>query len=67
GGVLIALASICAWYGRGFGSGYLVIRPAAFFVGSIATTLDTLNALICTAISAERIGTVRHRAVRFFI
>jgi len=67
GGTYIALASICALYGRGFESGYLILRPAAFFIGSIAAALNALTAITGTYIIAYQFDMTIKKDLRFFI
>ncbi len=67
GGAFIALAATCALYGRGFESGYLILKPAAFFIGSIASAIDALTAITGTYIIAKRREMATHRELRFFI
>lgn len=67
GGTYIALAAICALYGRGFESGYLILRPAAFFIGSIAAALNALTAITGTYIIAYQFDMTTKKDLRFFI
>lgn len=67
GGAFVALATVCALYGRGFESGYLILKPAAFFLGSIAAAIDALTAIMGTYIIAQRQEQATHRELRFFI
>lgn len=67
GGAYIALATICMLYGRGFEAGYLILKPAAFFLCSIAAAVDALAAIMGTYIIAKRYDTLNHRDLRFFI
>jgi Na+/H+-dicarboxylate symporter len=67
GGPYIALATICALYGRGFEAGYLILKPAAFFICSIAAAIDALTAIVGTWIIAKRQDMASHRDLRFFI
>jgi len=67
GGTFIALAAICALYGRGFEAGYLILKPAAFFLGSVAAAIDALTALAGTYIVGKKWDMVNHRDLRFFI
>jgi Na+/H+-dicarboxylate symporter len=67
GGAYIALATICALYGRGFEAGYLILKPAAFFIGSIAAAIDALTAVFGTFLIAKRWEMVNNRDLRFFI
>ncbi len=67
GGTYMALASLCMLYGRGFESGYLILRPAAFFIGSAAAALNTLTGIIGTYIMAYHFKMVHKKDLRFFI
>jgi len=67
GGAYSALASVCMLYGRGFESGYLILRPAAFFIGAVAAALNALTAIMGTYIVAYRFDMTRHKDLRFFI
>jgi len=67
GGTYIALASLCALYGRGFESGYLILRPAAFFIGSVAAAINALTAITGTYIIAYRFNMIGRKDLRFFI
>ena len=67
GGAYVALAAVCALYGRGFEAGYLILKPAAFFICSIAAATDALSAVVGTFVIAKRWDMVNHRDLRFFI
>ncbi|MEL3907033.1 MAG: cation:dicarboxylase symporter family transporter [Treponema sp.] len=67
GGTYTALASLCLLYGRGFESGYLILRPAAFFIGAVAAALNALTAITGTYIVAYRFQMTRTKDLRFFI
>jgi len=67
GGAYIALATVCMLYGRGFEAGYLILKPAAFFICSIAAATDALTSLMGTYAMAKRWDMVHHRELRFFI
>ena len=47
-GAFIALAVLCHDYGQGFESGYLILRPIAFYLIAIGTFLDVM---ICSLAS----------------
>ena len=66
-GVYIAVSVICAIYGSGFESAFLIIYPAIFFMASIATVLDAITALVGTYIVANYCKMANTREVRFFI
>ena len=67
GGTYIALTSLCMLYGRGFESGYLILRPAAFFIGSVAAAINALTAITGTYITAYQFNLVGKKDLRFFI
>ena len=67
GGTYIALASVCTLYGRGFESGYLILRPAAFFIGAVAAAINALTAITGTYIAAYRFNMTGRKDLRFFI
>ncbi len=67
GGAYLALAAVCTLYGRGFEAGYLILKPAAFFICSIAAVIDTLTAIMGTYLIAHRQDMASHRDLRFFI
>ncbi|QSH91214.1 dicarboxylate/amino acid:cation symporter [Treponema medium] len=67
GGTYIALTSLCMLYGRGFESGYLILRPAAFFIGSVAAAINALTAITGTYITAYRFNMTGRKDLRFFI
>lgn len=67
GGAYIALAAVCALYGRGFEAGYLILRPAAFFIASVAAAIDALTAVTGTYIISKRWNQVNMRELKFFI
>ena len=67
GGAYVALATVCMLYGRGFEAGYLILKPAAFFICSIAAAIDALTTIVGTYVIAKRWDMVNHRDLRFFI
>ena len=67
GGTYIALTSLCMLYGRGFESGYLILRPAAFFIGSVSAAINALTAITGTYIAAYRFNMTGRKDLRFFI
>ena len=66
-GTYISLVAVCAIYGRGFESGFLILRPAAFFIGSIAAAIDALTAMVGTYIIGYLSKMTNTRNLRFFI
>lgn len=47
-GAYAALAVLCANYGRGFEAGYLILKPIAFYLVSIATLIDVVTASLAS-------------------
>ena len=66
-GTYISLVAVCTIYGRGFESGFLILRPAAFFIGSIAAAIDALTAMVGTYIIGDLSKMTNTRTLRFFI
>lgn len=66
-GTYISLVAVCSIYGRGFESGFLILRPAAFFIGSVAAAVDALTALVGTYIIGYASKMTNPRDLRFFI
>ncbi len=60
-GAASALAFLCAAYGRGFETGYILVAPAAIPLLAAGTFLDTLcaGAVVSMASSAERLSVPR--------
>ena len=67
GGPFIALTIMCTMYGRGFSSGYLLLRPAAAIICAFAAGLDALTAMFASYIIAVKTRTIEHRALKQFI
>ncbi|MDR1748005.1 MAG: dicarboxylate/amino acid:cation symporter [Spirochaetaceae bacterium] len=67
GGTFIALAILCSMYGRVFESGYLILKPAAFFICAIAAAFDTLTNMFGTYLVARVNAMTTQREVHYFI
>lgn len=67
GGVYVALAVLCSLYGRDLNAGYLILKPMAFFMGSVATMLDVFASIFGTFFVAKSEDMLNHRETRFFI
>lgn len=67
GSTIVALALMCSLYGRGFENGYLIIKPAAFVLCSLATLIDTSTMIFGTYYIALRQKMQHPREVRFYI
>lgn len=65
-GAYTSLAAVCALYG-GFESSFLILRPAAFFIGSIAAATDAVIAVAGAYIIGHRLKITTPRELRFFI
>lgn len=66
-GVYIAVSVVCALYGNGFESGFLILHPAIFFMASIATAIDAVTALVGIYIISYHLQMTNTRELRFFI
>ena len=66
-GVYIAISAVCALYGNGFESGFLILHPAIFFMVSIATAIDAITALVGVYIVSYHSQMTNTRELRFFI
>ncbi|UTC65920.1 MULTISPECIES: dicarboxylate/amino acid:cation symporter [unclassified Treponema] len=66
-GTYVSLVAVCAIYGRGFESGFLILRPAAFFIGAVAAAIDALTAMVGTYIIGHLSKMTNTRNLRFFI
>ncbi|MGP1439742.1 MAG: dicarboxylate/amino acid:cation symporter [Treponema sp.] len=66
-GVYIAISAVCAMYGNGFESGFLILHPAIFFMASIATAIDAITALVGVYIISYHLQMANTRELRFFI
>lgn len=66
-GPIVALTSLCASYGRGFESGYILLVPAALPLALAAAFVDSVcaNCVIYAVASSE--GQVQPKDVRHFI
>jgi len=66
-GPIVALTSLCASYGRGFESGYILLVPAALPLALAAAFVDSLcvNCVIYAVASSE--GQILPKDVRHFI
>jgi putative transporter len=67
GGTYIALAGICLFFGSVYEQGYLILKPAAFFIGSVATAIDAFAAMVGSYILAYREDMILEKDIRFFI
>ncbi|MGL4982920.1 MAG: dicarboxylate/amino acid:cation symporter [Treponemataceae bacterium] len=66
-GSFIALTVLCTLYGNGFESGYLILKPVAFFIGSVATTIDVATSIFGSYIIANKQKHIQRKDIRFFV
>ncbi len=67
GGVFFSLMILCTMYGRGFETGYLILRPVAFFLGTVATAIDAAIAFFGTYYIAKKNEMIAERETSFYI
>lgn len=67
GGTFIALTLLCTMYGRGFDAGYLLLRPIAPVLCSLAALFDATSALYGSYITAVKTKTIDHNDLRHYI
>lgn len=67
GGTYIALAGICLFFGSLFEQGYLILKPAAFFLGAVATAIDAFAAMVGSYILAYKQNMLLEKDTRFYI
>lgn len=66
-GPIVALAALCAGYGRGFESGYVLVAPAALPMALVAAAVDTIVSGCIAAAVADADGLAEPKDVRHFI
>ena len=66
-GVYIAISAVCALYGNGFESGFLILHPVIFFMASIATAINAVTAMVGVYIISYHLQMTNTRELRFFI
>jgi Na+/H+-dicarboxylate symporter len=67
GGALTALTALCAFYGKGFENGYLIIAPMALPLVCLGAFLDVLWAGCVSLMVAKATGQQQEKEVRFYI
>ncbi|MCH5290547.1 MAG: dicarboxylate/amino acid:cation symporter [Treponema sp.] len=67
GGPFVAIIAMCTMYGRGFESGYLLLKDAAPILCAFAAGLDALTAVFGSYIVAVKTRTIEHIELRKFI
>jgi len=66
-GPIAALATLCATYGRGFESGYILLAPAALPLAMIAALVDAACMACVVAAIASKEGFMQSKDMRHFI
>ncbi|MCL2879377.1 MAG: cation:dicarboxylase symporter family transporter [Treponema sp.] len=66
-GAYMALAALCLAYGKGYESGYLILKPIAFYLISIGTFLDIMIATFATHVIARINGFQEDKRIDHFI
>jgi Na+/H+-dicarboxylate symporter len=66
-GPIAALAALCATYGRGFESGYILLAPAALPLAMVAAFVDAVCMSCVVAVAASKEGFVQSKDLRHFI
>ncbi|MBQ0052217.1 MAG: dicarboxylate/amino acid:cation symporter [Treponema sp.] len=67
GGTFVALIAICSMYGRGFGEGYLLLRPAVPLICSFAAAFDVVNWITGSYIVGVKTKLIEHQDIRHYI
>lgn len=67
GGPFTAITVMCLLYGRGFESGYLLLKSAVPVICSYAAGIDCLTSLFGSYIVAVKTKMIRHQELRKFI
>ncbi len=67
GGAFVSLTVLCGMYGRGFETGFLLLKPAAPVICSFAAAFDAVTAMFGTYIVAMKTKMVEHHHIRHFI
>jgi len=66
-GAYTALAALCLAYGKGYESGYLILKPLAFYLISIGTFLDIMIATFASHAIARLNGFQEDRRIDHYI
>lgn len=67
GGTFFALTILCSMYGRSLEAGYLLLKPIAFFLGSVATGIDSLTMVFGSYMVAHTTNTIERKELKHFI
>lgn len=67
GGSFIALAILCAYYGKGFEAAYLLLKPVSLIIGSFATLIDTMTAFFASYYIAIKQKMIHPKEIKTYI
>lgn len=67
GGAFVSLTVLCTLYGRGFETGFLLLKPAAPIICSFATAFDVATSMFGTYIVAVKTKLIEHHGIKHFI
>lgn len=67
GGAFVSLTVLCTLYGRGFETGFLLLKPAAPIICSFAAAFDALTAIFGSYIVAVKTKLIEHHGINHFI
>ncbi len=66
-GPFVALTVICTMYGRGFGDGYILLKPALPLICSFSAAFDVLSAMTGSFITAVKTKNITHNDVKHYV
>ncbi len=66
-GAYTALAVLCAWYGRDYEAGYLILKPIAFYLAAMGTLIDVVFASLGTWAIGKLEGAQEEKEVIHYI
>ena len=67
GGAFVAITILCSMYGRGFESGYLLLKPIAFILCTFGTVIDIATQIFCTYFIAKKSKMVEEKSCKSYI
>lgn len=67
GGAFVSLTVLCTLYGKGFETGFLLLKPAAPIICSFAAIFDALTAIFGSYIVAVKTKLIEHHGINHFI
>ncbi len=67
GGAFVAITILCSMYGRGFESGYLLLKPIAFILCTFGTVIDIVTQIFCTYYIARKAKMVEEKMCKTYI